>query len=145
MICIRTGICHVAKFKTRQIVLGTDLPNLMLAKVSRYTVWSHLWASHSKPSPQAVFHTLMSFLKSSNLGLSSPPCQLEDSPYSSLLLATFSPNVEDKVLTKTHNIHKPVNRSVNNSCKRGLFLHMFTSVLTLSPGYHVFGKICVEG
>ena len=38
MICIRTGICHVAKFKTRQIVLGTDSPNLMLAKVSRYTV-----------------------------------------------------------------------------------------------------------
>ena len=28
----------MAKFKTRQFVLGTDSPNLMLAKVSRYTV-----------------------------------------------------------------------------------------------------------
>ena len=36
---IHTGICHVAKFKNRQIVLGTDSPNLMLAKVSRYTVY----------------------------------------------------------------------------------------------------------
>ena len=32
------GICHAAKFKTRQFVPGTDSPNLMLAKVSRYTV-----------------------------------------------------------------------------------------------------------
>ena len=27
MICVRTGICHVAKFKTHQIVLGADSPN----------------------------------------------------------------------------------------------------------------------
>ena len=32
-------ICHGAKFKTRQFVLGTDSPNLMLAKVSCYTVY----------------------------------------------------------------------------------------------------------
>ena len=37
---IRTGICHVAKFKACQIVLGTDSPNLMLAKVSHFTVYS---------------------------------------------------------------------------------------------------------
>ena len=29
----------VAKFKIRQYVLGNDLPNLMLAKVLRYTVY----------------------------------------------------------------------------------------------------------
>ena len=34
-----TGVYHVAKFKTQQFVLGTDSPNLMLAKVSRYTVY----------------------------------------------------------------------------------------------------------
>ena len=28
------GICRAAKFKTQQFVLGTDSPNLMLAKVS---------------------------------------------------------------------------------------------------------------
>ena len=28
-ICICTGICHVAKFKTHQFILGTDSPNLM--------------------------------------------------------------------------------------------------------------------
>ena len=42
-ICVCTGICDVPTFKTPQIVLGTDSPNLMLAKVSRYTVrieWS---------------------------------------------------------------------------------------------------------
>ena len=33
------GICHAAKFKTRQFVPGTDSPNLMLAQVSRYTVY----------------------------------------------------------------------------------------------------------
>ena len=31
MICIRTGICHAAKFKLKQLILGTDSPNLMLA------------------------------------------------------------------------------------------------------------------
>ena len=31
--------CHVAKFKTCQFILGTDSPNLMLAKVSHYTVY----------------------------------------------------------------------------------------------------------
>ena len=32
------SVSVVAKFKTRQYVLKTDLPNLMLAKFSRYTV-----------------------------------------------------------------------------------------------------------
>ena len=36
-----------AKFKTRQFILGTDLPNLMLAKVSRYTVYSSAGCSCS--------------------------------------------------------------------------------------------------
>ena len=31
-------ICRVAKLKIRQYVLGSDSPNLRLAKVSRYTV-----------------------------------------------------------------------------------------------------------
>ena len=38
-ICICTGIYHIAKFKTRQFILGTDSPNLMLTKGSHYTVY----------------------------------------------------------------------------------------------------------
>ena len=34
------GICHAVKFKTRQFVPGTDSSNLILAKVSRYTVFT---------------------------------------------------------------------------------------------------------
>ena len=38
-------VCHVAKFKIRQIeyVLGSDSPNLMLAKVSHYTISNHAY------------------------------------------------------------------------------------------------------
>ena len=32
-------VMHAAKFKTCQFVLGTDLPNLTLTKVSHYTVY----------------------------------------------------------------------------------------------------------
>ena len=32
----------IAKFKTRQCILMTDSPNLMLAEVSRYTVYEEL-------------------------------------------------------------------------------------------------------
>ena len=39
-ICMPTlpGICHAAKFKTHQFVLGNDLLDSILAKVSHYTV-----------------------------------------------------------------------------------------------------------
>ena len=35
------AMCRIAKFKIHQCVLGNDSPNLMLAKVSRYTVCTH--------------------------------------------------------------------------------------------------------
>ena len=38
-------ICHVSKLKIHQDVLGSDSPNLMLTKVSRYTVISLFFVS----------------------------------------------------------------------------------------------------
>ena len=41
------GICHATKFETHPFILGTDSPNLMLAKVSRYTVYVYVCIKHT--------------------------------------------------------------------------------------------------
>ena len=41
------GICHATKFETRPFILGSDSPNLMLAKVSRYTVYVYVYVSNT--------------------------------------------------------------------------------------------------
>ena len=45
------SVAVVAKFKTRQYVLKTDSPNLMLAKFSRYTV---LWVTYEMMSDSGI-------------------------------------------------------------------------------------------
>ena len=49
------SVLVVAKFKIRQYVVKTDLPNLMLAKFSRYTVDSIV---EDARTAQTTLHTL---------------------------------------------------------------------------------------